>query len=266
MLPLVHRLASRAALAAYAGLSEVVVSPLAAALAYRRGGLTAVRHTLAMCAPGPGGTATSCRPASCSYMLWVHGASIGETVTALPIVRKLLATDDRAMAVITSNTATALARLSLEELGPRVALRHQPADARSVVRRFLRCWEPDSLVLVESELWPNTLLQASSSGLPVALVNAHISESSFERWRRIAPLTLSSLLATCAVVLAKSSTMVGRLHLAGSDSARYRGDLKQVAALRPPPSLLASLQSAVGERRSGEVWLAASTHEGEEEV
>lgn len=257
-----HRVASRAALTAYAGLSEFVVSPLAAAFAYRKGGISAVRQTLAMC-----GAARPGRPASCSYMLWVHGASIGETITALPIVRKLLASDDRAMAVITSNTATALARLSLERLGPRVVLRHQPADARSVVRRFLRCWQPDGLLLVESELWPNLLLQASTSRLPVALVNAHISRSSFERWRAVAPLTLQTLLASCAVILAKSPAMVERLHLAGSERALYRGDLKQLrGALSPSATMVASLQDAMGERRAGDVWLAASTHEGEEEV
>lgn len=126
------------------------VSPQAGAVAWTKGGVHA-RHEALVHAPAP-------RP-RCEYLLWVHGASVGETLSSLPIVRALLERDAHAAALITSSTETALARLALERLGPRVVLQRRPVDCSSTLIRFLQHWRPSGLLLIESELWPCLLLQ-----------------------------------------------------------------------------------------------------------
>ena len=255
---------------AYGALSELV-TPLAAAAAYRRGGPQAAKHALALAEP--------CRP-SASYLLWVHGASVGETCSALPLVRALLASDAKAAVVLTASTPGALARLQMEDLGPRVLLRQRPHDSATVMQRFLSHWEPDGLVLMESELWPILLTQCRLAGVPIALVNARLSARSLGRWTAFAPALLRTLLGCCAVVLAQSARMAQQLQNAATPdgpagdrlppSIVYCGDLKRLpGALNAASSarVTEELTVALGERlRDGHVWLAASTHEGEEAV
>ena len=166
---MMHRMLS----ASYGIVSELL-TPWMAAATFAKAGPIAACHALAL--------SRTQRPAACSYLLWVHGASVGETVSALPLVRTLLDRDKDAAVLVTSGTAAALSRLAMEELGPRVLLQHRPVDGASTVRRFLRWWRPDGLLLLESELWPNMMLQAHAHGVPIALVNARISEQSLSRW------------------------------------------------------------------------------------
>lgn len=276
----------------YSAVSEVCVAPIMAASTLFKAGSSAARQSLALDAtPRPSG----------GYLLWVHGASVGESVSALPLVRALLARDTRSSVLMTVGTATALARLSMERLGPRVLLQHRPADGVFTVNRFLRWWRPDGLLLLESELWPNLLLQTRASGVPIALVNARLSERSLARWQAVAPATLHELLGCCAVTLAQTPRMAERLRLAGSRAAVYRGDLKQARSSvgsasegsssviggrsgssadsgrrgsedgggrsRNPlagEEAMAGLRAAIGGRPVGSLWLAASTHEGDE--
>ena len=275
----------RLSLGAYSLVSEVA-TPLAAAHAYYRGGIQAAKHALALEREPP-------RTRDDGYLLWVHGASIGETTSALPLVRALLAADSDAAVVMTASTPNAIARLAMEQLGPRVHLRHRPHDGALTMRRFLDHWRPDGLVIVESELWPNLLLQTQREGVPIALVNARLSAQSLERWAAYAPATLRLLLCCCSVALAQSPQMAEKLRRVLTESSytaddesstdggsadappvAYCGDLKQLrgsAANAGPsagPSALAvDLRARLGERlRAGRVWLAASTHEGEEAV
>ena len=221
------------------------------------------------------GLAPAPRPPS-DYLLWVHGASVGETLSSLPLVRAVLAREPAASVLITATTATALSRLSLERLGPRVVLQHGPADSASVVRRFLRHWRPDALVLVESELWPTLLMETREARVPIALLNGRLSDASTARWSAAAPRSLRYLLSACAACLAQSAPMAGRLRELGAPHARYVGDLKQLRGARPPgPAAAAALREALGERAAppaasttgpAGVWLAASTHAGEEAI
>ncbi len=250
-------MAATAGLRIYGAVSELCATPLMAATALFKAGPAAARQSLALSA--------TARP-QCSYLLWVHGASVGETVSTLPLVRTLLARDARSAVLMTAGTAAALARLSMERLGPRVVLQHRPADGSFTVRRFLRRWRPDGLLLVESELWPSLMLQTRASGVPIALVNGRLSERSFERWHAIAPATLRELLGCPEVTLAQSPRMAERLERAGSRAPTYCGDLKHARAAGSHliHASLTTLREALGARLSQPLWLAASTHDGEE--
>lgn len=185
-------------------------------------------------------------------------------MSSLPLVRTLLASEPSAAVLVTSSTATALTRLSMERLGPRVLLQHRPPDSGSGMRAFLRRWRPSALVLIESELWPNLLMQTAEAGVPIALLNGRISDASAARWAAAAPLSLRHLLSLCSVTLCQSPSMCATLGSLGAEGAEYAGDLKQLRAAAPPSAeVLGRLREQLGGRP---VWLAASTHEGEEEI
>lgn len=268
----------------YQALSEVCAPFLAAGGALRAGRPRAMLEALAL-SDLPWGRGESLRPAVDAlqaleadslpregfvregFVLWVHAASVGESLSALPVVRALLRSDAAARVLITTSTEAALRRLALEHLGPRVALRLRPVDAPSVVRRLLRVWRPTALVLIESELWPAVLREAANARIPTALLNGRLSATSARRWSQAPPMlaTLQLLLRGFHVTLAQSAPMADVLRHLGARSAVCVGDLKQMRGAAPPDAAqLSALREAIGGRR--EVWLAASTHEGEEEA
>ena len=261
-------------LRAYFALSEVVAPVLAAASAWKARRPEAFLEALALCHPANAAMGLDGDGADSPnrYVLWVHGASVGESLSVLPLVRALLQSSPSAHVLFTASTETALRRLSLERLGPRVKLLTRAVDAPSVQRRVISKWKPSALILVESELWPAMLLEAQRAQVPTALVNGRLSPTSLRRWTSMPALrkTLTELLQVFDVILAQSEPMADLLaHFAGEGVAAPEcvGDLKQMRAGAPPSAAqVEELCNVLGVAGSRLVWLAASTHDGEEEV
>ncbi|MDA1072308.1 MAG: 3-deoxy-D-manno-octulosonic acid transferase, partial [Proteobacteria bacterium] len=193
-------------------------------------------------------------------LVWLHAASVGESLSVLPLIEHLLARDPSCHALITTGTVTS-ARILADRLPPRSAHQYVPVDTPDAVARFLDHWRPDAALWVESELWPNLLVESRRRGIPLALVNARMSQRSFRRWGRL-PGLVRPLLTGFAVTLAQSEADGARYTALGARDVRVVGDLKAIAApLAAEPEALARLQQAIGHRP---VWLAASTHGGEE--
>jgi 3-deoxy-D-manno-octulosonic-acid transferase len=197
-------------------------------------------------------------------LLWLHGASVGESQSALPLIEALAASRPALRFLVTTGTVTA-ARLLAERLPPalagRVQHRYAPLDVPGHVARFLDGWRPDAAVFIESEIWPNLILGAAARGVPLALVNARVSAGSAQGWGR-APAVARRLFGAFRLVIAQTETDAERLRALGAESARAWGNLKFAA--RPLPAredALAALRAAIGARP---VLLAASTHPGEE--
>src|SRR5882724_4685162 len=131
-------------------------------------------------------------------LVWVHGASVGESLSALPLIQKLL---ENATVLVTSGTVTSAAMMS--QRLPKGAL-HQfvPLDIPGAVARFLDHWKPDAGLFVESDLWPNLILGAAKRGVKLALVNARISANSAMRWGW-ASKSVAALLSCFDMVLAQ---------------------------------------------------------------
>jgi len=205
------------------------------------------------------GHATVPRPAG--RLIWVHGASVGESLSALPLIDKLLADNDASVLVTSGTLASATI---LETRLPRGTL-HQfvPLDAPHAVARFLEHWRPDLGLFVESDLWPNLVMEAASRGVPLALINARMSAQSAERWRW-AKKSAMALLGAFRVILAQDNAIAARFRALGARDVRIVGSLKADA---PPLSVdetrLAELRQAIGGRP---VLLAAQTHPGEDET
>lgn len=197
-------------------------------------------------------------------ILWLHAASVGETAAVLPVLPSLLDADESLSIVFTTGTLTA-AQLLMQRLEPerrgRVIHRFVPLDVPAWVRRFLDHWRPDAAALVESEIWPNLLAACRARQIPVMLLNARMSDRSFARWRR-SPGLARSVLADFAGIQARSAADADRFRTLGARQVAAPGDLKLAAPPLPVDwTELQRLQTLLAGRP---VWLAASTHPGEE--
>lgn len=202
------------------------------------------------------------RPRPADALIWMHAASVGESLSLLPLIERALADRADAQVLLTTGTVTS-ARLMAERL-PRGAF-HQyvPVDRALYVRRFLDHWRPHLVIWAESEFWPNLVSEPAARGIPMVLVQGRVSDSSFAGWRR-APGFIRDLLAGFALALAQTEEDARRLRTLGVRDARCLGNLKFAAPPLPADAAeLARLEALIGGRRR---WLAASTHPGEEEI
>lgn len=194
-------------------------------------------------------------------VVWMHGASIGETRAGLMLARRIVATG-QASVVMTSGTVTS-ARILARELPEGALHQFAPLDLAPCARRFLDHWQPDAVLWIESDLWPGLVGAAHARGLPLALVNARMSERSARRWGRARPFA-AALLGAFDPILAQSAGDAERLQRLGARHARYVGNLKMAAAPLPvDPAQWAAWEATVSARP---LWLGASTHPGEEEI
>jgi 3-deoxy-D-manno-octulosonic-acid transferase len=192
-------------------------------------------------------------------LVWLHGASVGESLSALPLIEKL---KDSATVLVTSGTVTSAAMMG--ERLPAGAL-HQfvPLDTPKAVARFLDHWQPDIGLFIESDLWPNLLLEAMARGVKLALVNARISANSAERWMW-ARRSVNVILAAFDMVLAQDQEIAERFQNLGARNVEVVGSLKADAPPLPvDEDALAAMRQAVDGRP---VLLAAQTHPGEDET
>lgn len=195
-------------------------------------------------------------------LVWVHGASVGESLSALPLIERLLGERRDFCVLVTTGTVTSAAIMA-ERLPARAFHQYVPVDRVPFVERFLDHWRPDLALWVESDLWPNLLAETGRRGIPVLLLNARMSPRSFSRWRRMRWL-IRPLLNRFALCLAQNQAEAARLAALGAPRVKTVGNLKYAAAPLPADEgELRRLSEAVGARPR---WLAASTHPGEEEI
>ncbi|MBX9757420.1 MAG: 3-deoxy-D-manno-octulosonic acid transferase, partial [Beijerinckiaceae bacterium] len=193
-------------------------------------------------------------------LAWVHGASVGEGIALLPLIVRLR---ERGFLVLLTTGTVTSAKILGERLPDGVLHQYAPLDAPRFMRRFLDHWQPDMVMLAESELWPNMLMEAETRNIPLVLVNARMSPRSYERWKK-APRSIRALLRPIDLCLAQSVADASRLIDLGAARVQVAGNLKyDVPALPADPQELAQLRALIGSRP---VWLAASTHEGEERL
>jgi 3-deoxy-D-manno-octulosonic-acid transferase len=192
-------------------------------------------------------------------LVWLHAASVGEAVSMLPVVEALQGRDGMTV-LVTTGTVTSAA-LMAERLPEGAIHQFIPVDRPAWVRRFLDHWRPGLALWVESEFWPNLLVETARRQIPLVLLNGRISERSFRRWRKM-PAFIGRLLSGFALCLGQTEEDARRLAALGAAKTACVGNLKFAAPVLPAgPKELAALQEALGNRPR---WLAASTHAGEE--
>jgi 3-deoxy-D-manno-octulosonic-acid transferase len=195
-------------------------------------------------------------------LVWVHAASVGEASAVLGLIERALADRPGLECLVTTGTV-ASARLLETRLPARARHQFAPLDLPLYVARFLDHWRPDLALRVESELWPNLVFATHERGIPAILVNARLSARASARWRRC-PGLIAPMLDAHAFVLAQSEEQAERFRRLGAGAVASLGDLKQAAAPLPAdPAELRRLSRLLAGRP---LWLAASTHAGEEEI
>ncbi len=191
---------------------------------------------------------------------WLHGASVGEGLALMPLVERLSARGFQVL--LTTGTVTSAAVVAAR-LPAGAVHQYVPLDVPKFFARFLDYWRPGIALVAESELWPNMLHETHERRIPLVLVNARLSERSFRRWQKF-PRVIGALLARIDLVLAQSQEDAGRLSHLGASRVQVAGNLKyDVAAPPVDPSQLAAIVASIGSRP---VWVAASTHAGEEAI
>jgi 3-deoxy-D-manno-octulosonic-acid transferase len=194
--------------------------------------------------------------------VWLHAASVGETLSILPLISALADARHSLSFLLTTGTVTS-AKLATQRLGPRAVHQYIPLDVPRYVRRFLDHWRPDLAIFTESEIWPNLILESSARGIPLTLVNARLTQRSFHRWRRNSGVA-RALFGRFSVVLAQNDALARRFKKLGAAHAVASGNLK--IDTPPPPVDDLELERLEAALEGRPLWLAASTHEGEDAI
>jgi 3-deoxy-D-manno-octulosonic-acid transferase len=191
-------------------------------------------------------------------LIWVHGASVGEMLAAVPLIAQLRAQDFTVL--VTSGTVTSAA-LAEQRLPDGTLHQFIPLDAPRFVQRFLDHWRPGLALFVESDLWPNLIMSSAERKIPMIVINGRLSERSFSRWSRV-PGAIGALLGRFDLCLAQSAADAERYAKLGAPRVISTGNLK--LDVPPPPVDEATLTQLKGIIGSRPVIAAASTHPGEE--
>ncbi|MEX6501466.1 lipid IV(A) 3-deoxy-D-manno-octulosonic acid transferase [Pseudomonas zhanjiangensis] len=202
--------------------------------------------------------------------IWVHAVSVGESIAAAPLIRELLARYPDLPITVTCMTPTGSERIQAlfggAAYGGRVQHCYLPYDLPWAAARFLDRLQPRLALIMETELWPNHIHQCARRGIPVALANARLSERSARGYARFARLT-APMLAELSLIAVQTAAEAERFRRLGAraDSVEVTGSIKFDLSIDAElPARAAALREQWG--ASGRpVWIAASTHAGEDE-
>ena len=193
-------------------------------------------------------------------LVWFHGASVGETISMLPLIDKVLDAYPDISVLVTSGTVTS-AKIMEQRLPKRAIHQYVPVDCASYTKRFISYWHPDVALWFESDFWPNLLNSAHEAKIPLLLINGRISNRSFARWRRL-PYFIKKLQKLFALSLGQTDLDAERLKILGAENAYCLGNLK--CATEPLPADDKAVQEFKENIGSRPCWIAASTHNPEE--
>ncbi|OQW96093.1 MAG: 3-deoxy-D-manno-octulosonic acid transferase [Beggiatoa sp. IS2] len=204
-------------------------------------------------------------PFTLSKCIWVHAVSVGEVQAAIPLIRALQQRFPNHSVLVTTITPTGSQRVQ-ELFGTTVWHCYLPYDLPLAVSHFLKKVQPQILILMETELWPNLLQACHQRAIPVILANARLSARSMKGYQRVRSL-IQAALANITVITAQSVADADRFLALGAQTATVQvtGNIK--FDLQLPSDLSAQsheLRQQLGAVRP--IWIAASTHEGEEEL
>ncbi|WP_416885537.1 lipid IV(A) 3-deoxy-D-manno-octulosonic acid transferase [Marinospirillum sp.] len=195
-------------------------------------------------------------------VIWAHCASVGEVLAAEPFLKALLLRYPRHQLVVTTMTATGAAQVRARLPDARHYL--LPLDLPWYAERFIDTLQPEAGVVFETELWPNLLASCRRRRIPLLLANARLSASAMRGYRKIRPLVKEALSAF-SLITAKAEEDAARLLALGAEKDRLQvtGSIKYDLQLPEDlPAQASAWRAALGDRR---VWIAASTHQGEDQ-
>ncbi|PTP86688.1 3-deoxy-D-manno-octulosonic acid transferase [Vibrio splendidus] len=195
--------------------------------------------------------------------IWIHAVSVGESIAAVPLIKELKKQAPNQPILVTTTTSTGAEQI--EKLGDLVEHRYMPIDFSFAVKGFLKAIKPTQMLIIETELWPNTLNVVHNARIPITVVNARLSEKSCNNYAKVQPLF--NLLHPCLTkILCQTESDAARFECLGVDKNKLaitgsiKFDIQISDEVREKGK---ALRAELGANRP--VWIAASTHKGEDE-
>ena len=198
-----------------------------------------------------------------SKPLWIHAVSVGESIAAIPLIKALKEQNPNQTIVVTTTTSTGAQEI--QKLGDLVEHRYMPIDFSFAVKGFIRAIQPEKMLIIETELWPNTLHAVHTANIPIIVVNARLSEKSCRNYAKVQAL-FNQIHPNLNKVLCQSQADADRFKRLGipQDKLDITGSIK--LDIKVSPAVIEeskALRNDLGSKRP--VWIAASTHKGEDE-
>lgn len=195
-------------------------------------------------------------------LIWLHGASVGETMIGLHVAYQLRQLNSNLRFLFTSQTL-ASAHLLERQIDKCDIYQFAPIDSISATRGFIENWKPDMAVFIEGEIWPNLLDAVREKNIPSALINARMTTDSIKTWLRFYKSAEYLFAPFDFISPANKMTKNGLLALGG----RNMSDAGNLKIASPPPILNENIIKEIGAKiKNRPVWLCASSHEGEEAI
>ncbi|WP_171128109.1 MULTISPECIES: 3-deoxy-D-manno-octulosonic acid transferase [unclassified Ruegeria] len=197
-------------------------------------------------------------------VIWFHAASVGESLSVLSLINRLGQHLPDAEFLITSGTPTSAALIA-KRLPLRSRHQYPPIDSAGPVSRFLTHWRPDAAIFVESELWPRLIVESGKRGIPLALLNARLSQKSVAGWKK-RPATAGFILSQFRLFLTQNDSTAQNLIDMGAKPKNVHPGTNLKAMSNPLPVDQAAKAEIHDQITSRRLWIASSTHAGEEET
>jgi len=193
-------------------------------------------------------------------LVWFHAASIGEFKSIIPVIEKLVVSNKNLEILITTTTLSSgnLAQTELKKFN-KVYHRYFPFDNLLIVEKFLNNWKPNFIFFVDSEIWPNLILTARKNKIPMALINARLTEKTFNRWM-IFPFTAKKIFSSFNLCLTSNSQTKNYLKQLDANNISFFGNLKLTNEINEQKIKNLNEKFLINKR----FWIAASTHQGED--
>jgi len=191
--------------------------------------------------------------------IWIHAASVGELMSIVPVIRKLEKNKkikDILLSTSTISSGKIFTKLKLKK----TSHIYFPLDNKYIVKRFIKCWQPKLAIFIDSEIWPNMFNNLKLSNIPIIIMNARITERSFNKWQ-IFPNFANQVFGKISLALPQNLETLKYLKLLKVKNIKTAGNLKYYGQKNNQGHLAKSLRNKF---KNFKVWCAASTHNDEE--
>ena len=191
--------------------------------------------------------------------IWVHAASVGELMSIIPIIRKL-EENKKIKGILLSTSTTSSAKIFKKLRLKKTSHVYFPLDNDFIVKRFIKFWQPELAIFIDSEIWPNMFKNLYLENIPIIIMNARITKRSFNKWQ-IFPNFANQVFGKISLALPQNFETLKYLKLLKVKNIKTAGNLKYYGQKNNQKHLVKSLKNKF---RNFKVWCAASTHKNEE--